>query len=105
MLIQFIPTRDLVTDIIPKNSVTMDDSSSLCESLLTSWPNLTTLNVTDVSIGDVESTKILETCTERLNSGLSFDKLRCVIVLYQLNATYTCAYIHTNFVLVTYFGQ
>ena len=50
-------------DIFPC-SVSLGGSSSLCESLQTSWPHLTSLTITDVSVGDEEATKILLTCLQ-----------------------------------------
>ena len=56
-------------------SVSLGDSSSLCESLQTSWPHLTSLTISDVSVGDEEATKILLTCSLPAGNQPSLDHI------------------------------
>ena len=56
-------------------SVSLEDSSSLCESLQSSWPQLQNLTITDVSVGDTEAKKILRSCITRANNQLSLENL------------------------------
>ena len=55
-------------------SVSIGDSSSICESLQTSWPHLTSLTITDVSVGDEEATNILLTCLQPAGNQPSLDR-------------------------------
>ena len=59
-------------------SASLGDSSSLCESLQTSWPHLTTLTITDVSVGDAEARKILQTCLQRAANQQNMDRMMWV---------------------------
>ena len=56
-------------------SVSLEDSSSLCESLQSSWPQLLNLTITDVSVGDTEANKILQACITRANNQLNLENL------------------------------
>ena len=75
--LRFLSTRDPITDVFPC-SVSLGDSSSLCESLQTSWPHLTSLTITDVSVCDVEATKILLTCLQPAGNQPSLDRVTWV---------------------------
>ena len=46
----------------------LGDSSLLCDALQTLWTDFTSLLITDVSVGDVEATKILQTCLRAFES-------------------------------------
>ena len=66
-------TRHPYLDIFPC-SASLGDSSSLCESLQTSWPHLTSLTIADVSVGDEEATNIILTCLEPAGHQPSLDR-------------------------------